>query len=68
MYKSKHYSISGELLTLEQAANITNLGIATIRKLVKESGAGLKIGKSFRVDRQKLLDYIRQFKSITKED
>ena len=54
---------SGEIVTLEQACGRTNLGLSTVRKLADECGASLKIGRAYRIDIQKLIDYIRTFKA-----
>ena len=39
-------NINGDLLTVEQAAQRLNLGLSTVRRLSKECGAALKIGRS----------------------
>lgn len=49
---------AGELLTVTQAQAITNLGKNTILKLARESGAVRKIGRSYRIKKDILLDYI----------
>lgn len=48
----------GEMITLEQACALLNLGRGTIRRLASECGAVRKIGKSYRIKRTMLLDYI----------
>ncbi len=50
----------GELLTYEQVAEQSNLGLTTVTRLARESGALVKIGKVARVDRQVFFDYIRE--------
>ena len=63
MNKPKYDNQSGELLTLEQAALRLNLGLSTVRKLTNECGAGRKIGRSYRIKIQKLVDYIDTFEA-----
>lgn len=46
------------LLRIEEAARLCNLGETKMREVVKEAKAGRKIGRSFRVDRKVLFDYI----------
>lgn len=48
----------GETITLEQACALLNLGRGTIRRLASECGAVRKIGKSYRIKRAILVDYI----------
>ena len=63
MGKSKYRNDQGVLITVEQAAMAFNLGIKSIRLRAKECGAELKIGKSIRIDREKLLAYLRTFEA-----
>ena len=51
-------NLNGELINLNQACEITNLGANTIRKLAAEAGAVRKIGKSYRIKKEVLLNYI----------
>ena len=51
-------NVNGELINLNQACEITNLGANTIRNLAAEAGAGRKIGKSYRIKKEVLLNYI----------
>lgn len=51
-------NVNGELINLNQACEITNLGANTIRKLAAEAGAVRKIGKSYRIKKEVLLNYI----------
>lgn len=51
-------STLGELITVEQACALLNLGRGTIRRLASECGAVRKIGKSYRIKRAVLVDYI----------
>ena len=49
MNKSKNRNFKGELLTYQQAAEKSNIGINTVMKLARESGALIKIGRIARV-------------------
>lgn len=46
------------LLTYQLMAEDSNLGIQTVMKLAKESGALVKIGKTARVNREKFYSYV----------
>jgi len=54
----------GELITLDQACELANLGRTKVRQLAKESRAAVKIGKSYRIKRQVLFEYIDQNFSV----
>ena len=56
-------NINGDLLTIEQAAQRLNLGLSTVRRLAKECGAALKIGRAYRINIQKLIDYLCTFEA-----
>lgn len=58
MHKLSNKDSNGEIVTLEQAAQRVNLGISAVRKYAKECGAALKIGRSYRINIQKLIDYL----------
>lgn len=58
MNKSKVRNLQGELLTYRQVAEKSNLGINTVMKLAKESGALLKIGRASRIDGAVFYQYI----------
>lgn len=58
MNKSKNRNYDGELLTYQQTAEKSNLGINTVMKLALESGALIKIGRISRVDWKVFYDYI----------
>jgi hypothetical protein len=58
MHKLSTKDSNGEILTLEQAAHRVNLGVGAVRKYAKECGAALKIGRSYRINIQKLIDYL----------
>ncbi len=63
MNKSKNQDVSGEIVTLEQAAKRVNLGMSTVRIKAAECGAALKIGRSYRINIQKLIDYLCTFEA-----
>ena len=56
-------NINGDLLTVEQAAQRLNLCLSTVRRLSKECGAALKIGRSYRINIKKLIDYLCTFEA-----
>ena len=58
MNKSKNRNYNGELLTYQQTAEKSNLGINTVMKLALESGALIKIGRISRVNWKIFFDYI----------
>lgn len=60
MRRLKNQSKEGELLTIEQACSLCNLGRDTIRKLADASGAVRKIGKCYRIEKNTLLSYINE--------
>lgn len=57
MNKLKNKNPKGKLLTYQQMAEDSNLGIHTVVKLAKEAGAIIKIGRTVRVDRDVFYDY-----------
>lgn len=58
MKKGQHRNLEGELVTVDQMAEITNLGTNTIRRLAQEAKAVRKIGKNYRIKRKVCLEYI----------
>ena len=60
MNMSTNRNLNGELITIDQACAICNLGRNTVRNLAKESGAVRKIGRSLRIRKDVLLDYIEE--------
>lgn len=58
MNKSKSRNFNGELLTYQQTAEKSNIGINTVMRLAKESGALVKIGKISRVNWNVFYHYI----------
>lgn len=63
MNKPKYSNISGEILTLEQAAQRLNLGLSTVRQKAAECGAALKIGRAYRINIKKLIEYLYTFEA-----
>nr|DAE52641.1 MAG TPA: Protein of unknown function (DUF1580) [Caudoviricetes sp.] len=51
-------NVDSPLLTYQMMAEDSNLGIQTVMKLAKESGALIKIGKTARVNREKFYSYV----------
>lgn len=58
MNRLKNRNYNGELLTYQQTAEKSNLGINTVMKLALESGALVKIGRISRVNWKIFFDYI----------
>ena len=58
MNKLKNRNSNGELLTYQQTAEKSNIGINTVMRLAKESGALVKIGKIARVNWNVFYDYV----------
>ena len=58
MNLAKNRNWNGEFLTYQQTAEKSNMGINTVMKLAKESGALVKIGKIARVNWNTLYEYI----------
>lgn len=63
MRKRANGNIMGEIVTIEQAAARTNLGMQKIRKLAEESNSVLKFGRAYRINIQKLLNYLYTFEA-----
>ena len=58
MNKPTNRSTEGMLLTIQQAAEVSNLGVATTRRIAEEAGAIRRIGRCVRVNPKVFLDYI----------
>lgn len=58
MNLAKNRNRNGELITLQQACEDSNLGSSTVRRLADESGAVRKIGKNYRIKKSVFFDYI----------
>lgn len=50
----------GELITVEQCCQESNLGRNTVRRLAQEAGAERKIGRCYRIKRSVFFDYIER--------
>lgn len=50
MNKRKNNNLNAQLLTYQQVAEKSNLGVNTVMNISRESGAIIKIGKIARVD------------------
>ena len=58
MNKSANRNPNGKLLTVQQMAEVANLGVATTRRIAEESGSIRRIGRCVRVNCELFLDYI----------
>ena len=58
MNKTSNRNLNGKLLTVQQMAEVANLGIATTRRIAEESGSIRKIGRCVRINGELFLDYI----------
>lgn len=59
MHKADNRNYDGDLLTIQQACERTNLGRVTLMRIAKEAGAIRRIGNQIvRVDRGLLLKHI----------
>ena len=65
MNKLKNSNLSGALLTYQQTAEKSNLGICTVMKIARESGALVKIGRTARVDWNVFYEYISSVYKVT---
>ena len=63
MYKKEFGNAQGELVTVNQMAEISNLGISTIRKVAEEANAVRRIGRCYRINKRVFLDYVEQIYS-----
>lgn len=61
MYKLANENEEAVFLTIDMASKITSLGRHTVRRMAQECNAVRKIGKSVRINRKILLDYIDTF-------
>lgn len=66
MNELKNRNFNGELLTYRQTAEKSNMGINTVMKLAKESGALVKIGKIARADWNTFYEYIISVYQVSK--
>lgn len=63
MYKREVGNIQGELLTVAQMAEVSNLGVTTVRKVAEEAQAIRRIGRCYRINKVVFLNYIEQMYS-----
>lgn len=61
MHKLAQENEDAVFLTVAMASKITSLGKHTVRRMAQECNAVRKIGKSVRINRRILLDYIDTF-------
>lgn len=64
MNAQKNRNKEGELLTLPQTCEESNLGMATVRRLAEEAGAVRRIGRCYRINRKIFFDFIEQNCSV----
>lgn len=55
-----------ELLTIQQACEVTSLGKTKLRELASDAGAVRKIGRNYRVRKDILLNYIEENCNVTR--
>lgn len=58
MNKLKNRNADGKLLTYQQTGENANLGIGTVKRLARESGALVRIGRTPRVDWDRFYEYV----------
>lgn len=58
MNKLEHGNKNGELLTINQACELSNLGVSTVRNIADEAGAVRKIGRCYRIKKDRFFEYI----------
>ena len=63
MYKKELGNAQGELVTVNQMAEISNLGVSTIRRVAEEANAVRRIGRCYRINKRIFLDYVEQIYS-----
>ncbi len=56
----KYRNDEGIFLTDQQAATRLNLGIAAVRRMSDEAEATIRIGRTRRVDFEKLVNFVRR--------
>lgn len=60
MNKSTNRDATGRLLTIKQMAELSNLGISTVRKVAVESRSVRKIGRCVRINCEQFLSFIEE--------
>lgn len=58
MNKIKADNVCGTYLKVRQIADECNIGEATVRKIAAEAGAVRRIGRCYRINKEKFLDFI----------
>lgn len=58
MNKSKNRNCNGKLLTYQQVAENSNLGLNTVMRIAREPGALVKIGRISRVEWDVFFKYV----------
>lgn len=60
----KNRNADGKLLTYQQVAENSNIGLSTVTRLARESGALVKIGRISRVDWDTFYSYVKNVYGI----
>lgn len=68
MNKLENQNMNGTFLSVKQIAYDMNIGESTARRIAKESGAGVYIGRCYRIDREKFLNSLKSGDRRCKED
>jgi hypothetical protein len=55
---NEHLNLYGKYITYKQLCTLTNLGMSSARKLANESGAVVHIGRSARINIEKVFNHI----------
>lgn len=58
MNLAKNRNENGELLTIQQTCQLSNLGQTMVRQLAEKSGATRRIGRSYRINKKIFFEYI----------
>lgn len=58
MNLAKNRNDSGELLTIQQMCQLSNLGQTTVRRLAEESKSARRIGRCYRINQKQFFEYI----------
>lgn len=61
MQKRINQNSEAVFITVDMACQLTNLGRNTVRRMAHECNAARKIGKTFRINRGILLNYVDSF-------
>lgn len=60
MNLAKNRDENGELVTIQQMCQLSNLGQTMVRRLAEESGSTRKIGRNYRINKKIFLAYIEK--------